>query len=482
VTPLKVLFVAAEANPFVKTGGLADVLGALPKALRAAGVDARVMIPKHRIVKEKYEQELQTLAVTSFSLGWRQTYMGVQYIEKDGTPTYFIDNEDYFGDAVYRGGDAENEQYLYFCKAVCEALSLIDFEPDVLHLNDWHTGMVPMLLRTQYVGRRGGGAHTMFTIHNIAFQGKMDFRLMRDYLSIPDSYYTPEFVEQDGCANMMKGALVFSEKITTVSPNYANELMYAWFGQGMERILSARKADLSGILNGIDMEEFDPETDEALAGNFAAGDLRGKLACKNALRREFALDGARSAPIVCMVSRLTAQKGLDLVQYALEELLADEGMDMRFVLLGSGDREYEDYFSYIADKYPGKVGVRVGYDEMMAHRIYAGADFLLMPSRFEPCGLSQMIAQRYGTLPIVRETGGLVDTVRPYGSVYDDSTGFAFGSFNAHDMMNAVRTALSVYRDKKTLRKLRRNAMLLDNSFDVSAAAYLELYERLIDK
>ncbi|MDR1272876.1 MAG: glycogen synthase [Clostridiales Family XIII bacterium] len=477
---MKILLAGAEANPFVKTGGLADVLGALPKALRALGIDARVMIPKHSAIKARYQPEIETLAVSSVRLNWREAYLGVQYMESDGVPTYFIDNEDYFGGPVYKGGDAENEQYMYFCKAVCEALPLIGFEPDVLHLNDWHTGMVPMLLKTQYAWREGGGPHTLFTIHNIAFQGKMDFALMRDFLSIPDRYYSPLYIEQDGAANMMKAALSFSEKITTVSPNYANELLYGWYGLGMERILSARRSDLRGILNGIDTDDFDPEHEEILAANFSDTDLRGKRICKDALRKEFSLTGDRNAPIVCMVSRLTAQKGFDLVKYALEELLCDESLDMRFVLLGSGDTEYQDFFNYIAGKYPGKAGVWIGYDEALAHRIYAGSDFLLMPSEFEPCGLSQMIAQRYGTLPIVRKTGGLVDTVRPYGGFDNGSTGFAFGSLNAHDMMFAIRTALGVYRDKIVFRGLRRNAMSVDNSFGKPAVEYGDLYRSMI--
>jgi starch synthase len=491
---LKILMVAAEGMPFVKTGGLADVIGALPKALQALGVDVRVMMPKHRTVKEQYEDALETLATTTLQLGWRQKYLGVQTLRKDGVEYYFIDNEDYFMGPVYRGGDAENEQYLYFCKAVCEALALIDFTPDVLHLNDWHTGMVPMLLKTQYGGRQNGGrqdaaptrnsyeARTLFTIHNIQFQGKMDFRTMKDMLSIPDYYYTPEYVEADGCANMMKAALVFSDRISTVSPNYAHEIMNAYFGLGMEGILSARRQDVSGILNGLDEVAFDPAHDPALAAPYDAGDLRGKLVCKRDLCRQFGLGGAGGgqsphAPIVAMVSRLTAQKGFDLVRYALEELLTTE--DVRFVLLGSGDRPYVDFFNYIAGKYPGRAGVYIGYDEALAHRVYAGADFFLMPSQFEPCGLAQMIAQRYGTLPIVRETGGLVDTVAPYNRFTGEGTGFGFATFNAGDMLAAVRLALSVYRDKPAMRKLRRNAMALDNSFARSAEQYLALFRAM---
>ncbi|MCL1847284.1 MAG: glycogen synthase GlgA [Coriobacteriia bacterium] len=473
----KVLIVASEGMPFVKTGGLADVVGALSKTLTALGVDVRVMMPKHAKIKREYQDELETLTATTLNLGWREKYLGIQTLKKDGISYYFLDNEDYFGGEVYRGGDAESEQYLFFCKAVCEALLLIDFEPDILHLNDWHTGMVPMLVKTQYADRLGKPRRLLFSIHNIEFQGKMGFDLMQDLLTIPDFYYTPEYVESRGCANMLKAALVFSDRIATVSPNYSDEIMNSWFGSGMEGILRARRHELSGILNGIDTEVFNPEDDPTIAAPFSAADITGKRTCKKALREEFDLGIPLTSPVIAMVSRMTEQKGFDLVQHVLEELLQE---DLAFVILGSGNRNYEDFFNYIAAKYPAKSGVYIGYNEALAHRIYAGADFLLMPSEFEPCGLSQMIAQRYGTLPIVRETGGLVDTVAPYNRYTKEGTGFSFSTFNAHDMMDAVRLALSVYRDKPTLRKLRRNAMQVDNSFLRSAEQYMALYESML--
>ena len=463
--------------PFVKTGGLADVVGALAKSLGALGVDARVMMPKHAKVKYDYQDDLETIATSTVALGWREKYLGVQMLEMDGVVYYFLDNEDYFGGAVYLGGDAENEQYLFFCKAVCESLSLIDFDPDILHLNDWHTGMIPFLLKTQYADRLEKEKRLLFTIHNIQFQGKMDFGLMKDLLGVPDHYYTPEYIEARGCANMLKAALVFTDRISTVSPNYADEILHPWFGLGMEGILSARRHELCGILNGIDTDAFDPETDKDIAANYTAADITNKRACKKALRDEFSLGSKLSTPIVSMISRMTDQKGLELVQYALEELLQE---DVAFVVLGSGDQKYEDFMGYIAAKYPSKSGIYIGYDEALAHRIYAGSDFLLMPSEFEPCGLSQMIAQRYGTLPIVRETGGLVDTVAPYNIFTGEGTGFAFSTFNAHDMMAAVKLALSVYRNKPVLRRLRKNAMLSDNGFLKSAGQYKALYKSML--
>ena len=474
---LKVLIVASEAVPFVKTGGLADVVCALAKSLKELGVDARVIMPKHAKVKYEHQDELETIATSTISLGWREKYLGVQTMVQDGVVYYFLDNEDCFGDAVYRGGDAENEQYLFFCKAVLESLALIDFDPDILHLNDWHTGMIPMLLKTQYQDLCGGEKHTLFTIHNIEFQGKMSFDLMKDMLGVQDHYYSPEFIEADGCANMMKAALVFADRISTVSPNYADEIMNPWFGMGMEGILSARRHELCGILNGIDTDIFDPEADADIAAHFSASNIANKRECKKALREELSLGIKLTTPVVSMVSRLTRQKGFDLVQYVLEELLKE---DIAFILLGSGDQKYEDFMNYIAHKYPEKSGINIGYDEALAHRIYAGSDFLLMPSEFEPCGLSQMIAQRYGTLPIVRETGGLVDTVEPYNNFTGEGTGFAFSTFNAHDMMAAVKLALSVYRDKPALRRLKKNAMLLDNGFLKSAGQYKALYKSML--
>ncbi|MDR2157257.1 MAG: glycogen synthase [Clostridiales Family XIII bacterium] len=472
---LRVLIVAAEAMPFVKTGGLADVVGALPRALARAGVEAAVMMPKHSRIKELHQSELETVAASGVRLGWREKYLGVQTMEWNGVRYYFIDNEEYFGGSVYKGGKAEDEQYLFFCEAVLAAVPLIPFKPDIIHCNDWHTGMIPMLLKIRdglSVTRR-----SVFTIHNIKFQGMMGFEMIQDFLSVPKRYDTPEFLEAHGCANMMKAALVFADKITTVSPTYAKEIMHAYFGMGMEGILSARRNDVTGIVNGIDTETFNPETDPALARRYGPATMRGKTENKKALRETFGLDIRLYDPVICMVNRLTAQKGLDLVQYVLEELLREE---VAFVLLGDGDQKYVDFFRYIAAGYPKKTGIFIGYDEEVAHRIYAGSDFLLMPSQFEPCGLSQMIAQRYGTLPIVRETGGLADTVAPYNRYTKTGDGFSFGAFNAHDMLHVIRLALSVYRDKPMLRQLKKNAMLKNNDFFQSAQQYKTLYESIV--
>jgi len=477
----KVLFVASESMPFAKTGGLADVAHTLPKTLVASGLDVRVMMPRHARIKDAWAAQLKPLVQAEIAVGWRRKYLGVETLEHSGVTYYFIDNEDYFGDAIYRGGDAENEQYLFFCKAVCEATRLIDgsgiFKPDLLHLNDWHTGMIPFLMKTRYNAILGREIPTLFTIHNIEFQGKMGFEQMQDLLDVPELYNTPEYLELAGSANMMKAALVFADRISTVSPSYAHEIMGHWAGFGLEGILSARRGEVSGILNGIDTEDFDPQTDPGIAAPFSVADLRGKRSNKKALRDEFALTTALTTPIIAMVSRLTDQKGISLVRHVLEELLCE---DVAFILLGSGDPSYENFFNYIAAKYPDTTGVYIGYNEALAHRIYAGADFLLMPSEFEPCGLSQMIAQRYGTLPIVRETGGLIDTVEPYNEFTGQGTGFSFATYNAHDMLEAIRRALGVYQNKAVMRRLRKNALALDHSFQRSARQYEALYETMI--
>jgi starch synthase len=333
-----------------------------------------------------------------------------------------------------------------------------------------------MLLRTQYANTEMSRMKTVFTIHNIKFQGEMDFLLMADMLSVPDVYNTPDAVEMNGCANMMKAGIVYSDKVTTVSPTYASELLYRYYGLGLEGVLRARTVKFSGIVNGIDTEEFDPTTDPALIKNYDVSYMIGKRENKKALREEYGLSIGLYDPLICMVTRLTEQKGLDLVQAVLEELLQE---NVAFVLLGSGDEKYVNFFNHIAAKYPGKANVWIGYDEARARRLYAGSDFLLMPSQFEPCGLSQLIAQRYGTLPIVRETGGLVDTVEAFNQYTKSGDGFSFSRFNAHDMLTVIRLALSVYKDKPLLRRLKKNAMLKDNSFLASAEQYLQLYTEI---
>ena len=476
--PPKVLLAAAECAPLSKTGGLADVVGTLPKYLADLGIDARVITPYHRVIKNKYRREVRHLCDFYIDLGWRHKYVGLEKLVLDGMTIYLIDNEDYFGDRIYRGGDAEGEQYAFFCRAVLEVLPRLDFAPDVLHCNDWHTAMLPMLMKTQYADAPQGQLQTLLTIHNIAYQGKFGFDWVRDMFGIDDRYFTSEYLEQDGCANFLKAGCVFADRINTVSPTYAREIRTPYFGERLDGILTARADDLSGILNGIDATVFDPAHDAGIAAVYSADDLSGKADCKRALIEELGLAVGEGTPIIAMVSRMTAQKGFDLVECVLDELM---GEDLAFVLLGTGDAEYENFMRAAEWRHKGRLCAYIGYDESLSHRVYAGADMLLMPSGFEPCGLSQMIAMRYGTLPIVRETGGLKDSVKPYDRTTGAGTGFTFTNFNAHEMAEALRCAVALYHDERdAFHALIRSAMHEDFSFALSAEAYASLYVSLL--
>ena len=474
---MKVLFAAAECVPFAKTGGLADVIGTLPRELRALGVDARVIMPKHGIIKHEYGDKLKVLATFQIQLGWRSQYVGVEAMELEGVPFYFVDNEYYFFHAIYKGGETEGEQYAFFSRAVLEALPFLDFEPDILHVNDWHTAMIPMLLKTQYAYKPQGRMKTVLTIHNLQYQGAFSFDFVRHFFGVEDRYFTPEFMEAYGAANYMKAGIVFADVITTVSPSYAKEIQENPAGRGLDGILRARKRQLWGILNGIDTKDYDPETDRLIAANFSSRDTSGKAVCRQAVIRRFNLSTQEDTPLVAMVTRMTAQKGLDLVRTMLDGLLRK---DVGFIILGSGDHEYESYFNYIAANFPGRAGVYIGYRNDLAHEIYAGADLFLMPSQFEPCGISQMIAQRYGTLPVVRETGGLKDTVAPWNKYTGEGTGFSFEGYKAAELSATLELAFSVLREADAKAKLMHNAMTLDNSFARSAREYLRVYEQII--
>ena len=469
--PLKVLIAAAECAPFSKTGGLADVAGALPPQLNALGIDARVITPFHKIIKEKYQTE--HLCSFSVRLGWRNQYVGVERLTRCGVTYYFIDNEYYFGNGIYRGGDFETEQYCFFSLAVLEALPLIDFIPDVMQVNDWHTSAIPVLIKTRYQGRAQGSIKTLLTIHNIAYQGKCGFNLLSDLLGLEERYNTPEFLELYGCADLLKGGCVFADRISTVSPTYAREIQTDYYSEGLSGILKARAHETSGILNGIDTGVFDPQTDKYIKWHYSEKSLWRKRKNKETLMYELGLSGDTEAPLVATISRFTPQKGFELIMRMLDEMVS---CGVSFVFLGQGDRVYEEFFRNAENKYRGRICSYIGFSEEVSHKIYAGADLLLMPSRFEPCGLSQMIAQRYGTLPIVRETGGLCDTVKPYNKYTGEGTGFSFKNFNAHEMADAVFRACRVYKDKKTFQNLMINAMRQDNGFSQSAKKYAELF------
>lgn len=473
----RVLIAAAECAPFAKTGGLADVVGALPGHLGRIGFDARVITPFHRVAKERYARQTEHICSFSVDIGWRSQYVGLERLVRDGVTFYFIDNEFYFGDSIYRGQEAEGEQYAFFCRAVMEAIPHLGFTPEIIHANDWHTAVLPLLVKTQYQWRPGGGARTLLTIHNLFYQGKFTFRFVREMLGVAEQYLTPEYMEHYGLANFLKAGCVFADRINTVSPSYAEEIKNDYFGEGLQGILNARSQQLSGVLNGIDYQVYDPAADESLPQRFDADDLAGKYRTKEALLAELGLFRADvHTPLVAMVSRMTAQKGFDLVECVLDEMMRE---DMALIVLGTGAAEYENFFRAAEQRYKGRLCAYLAYREDLSRRVYAGADFLLMPSRFEPCGLAQMIAMRYGALPIVRETGGLKDTVVPYNKYTGAGTGFTFANYNAHEMADAVRRALAVYRDKCELAAMIAQAMATDFSFDRAAAGYAELYRLL---
>ncbi|MBQ4062134.1 MAG: glycogen synthase GlgA [Christensenellaceae bacterium] len=471
----KILFAAAECFPFSKAGGLADVVGTLPAELKKLGYDVRVIVPCHKVTRDKFT--LEHKLNFNISLGWRCQYVGIEQLERDGVIYYFVDNEYYFGSTMYKGGVAEAEQYMFFSRAVLESLPLIDFIPDVMLANDWHTALIPMLIKTQYTDKPQSSIKTALAIHNLAYQGKLPFDVLKDMLKVDESLYTSEYLECCGCANALKAGLVFADKLITVSPTYAEEIMYDYFGEGLEGVLSSRRSDLVGILNGIDVVEFDPETDKRIAANYSANNIDGKFKCREALIRELGFEKRKEAPLISMVTRLTEQKGLDLVCGIFEQLLSEE--DISFAVLGTGEKRYVDAFKHFESLFPDKVRALMFYDDDLAHRLYAGSDLFLMPSKFEPCGISQMIALRYGTLPIVRETGGLKDTVKAYNKYTGEGNGFSFKNYNAHDMMNVIKYAVTAIKDTSVRSSLILNAMNGCYSFKESAAKYAEVLESL---
>ena len=471
----RVLIASSECAPLSKTGGLADVVGALPKALAAQGVDARVITPYHRCIKEKYADQVQHLGYFYVDLGWRHQYAGLEVLTIPGLTAYLIDSEYYFGDRIYRGGEAEAEQYAFFQRAVMEAIPMLpDFAPEVLHCNDWQTAMLPFLIKTQYADKPQGALKAVLTIHNIAFQGWLSFDYACDLLNIDPRWCALDGIAHFGCANFLKTGILFADRINTVSPSYADEIRTSAFGECLQDVLLLRGADVSGILNGLDVENFDPETDPHIACHYSAACPEKKLENKRALIAELGLTKAGDdTPIVAMVTRMTAQKGFDLVIQGMDAMMEQ---DMAFVLLGTGDARYEDAMRAFAEKYPGRLSACMHYDEALSRRIYAGADFLLMPSGFEPCGLSQMIAMRYGTVPIVHETGGLRDTVHPYNRFTGEGNGFSFYDFSCGTMLGSVAYALATYRNPEAMAGLVRSGMEGDYAFDRSAQDYCMLY------
>lgn len=477
---MKILFTASECVPFVKTGGLADVVGALAPVLAAQGHDVRVMLPLYGSIPEKYREQMTHVVDFEVELGWRKQYCGIEMLRQDGVTWYFMDNKFYFDRPyIYGLGGDEYERFGFFCRGALNALPLLDFQPDVIHAHDWQSGMVPALLKIQYAHLPFyAGIKTMFTIHNLQYQGIFGIREVQDVLGLGDSLWTNDKLECFGCANFMKAALVYADVITTVSPSYSEEIQTAYYGERLDGLLRARKHEVYGVLNGIDMADYDPATDGRIAATYSVDDMAGKAQCKADLQKRLGLDVDPNVPIIGMVGRLSNQKGLDLVDYIIADLL---NQNVQLVVLGMGESRYVNLFSWAESEYKGKMAARFTMDHALAHQIYAGCDMFLMPSQFEPCGLSQLIALRYGTLPIVRETGGLRDTVLSYNEYTGEGNGFSFFNYNAHDMLNTIERAMHYYNEEKeTWAMLQQRGMSGDYSWTNSAGKYLELYKGLL--
>lgn len=475
---MQIVFASAECAPFVKTGGLGDVAGSLPAALVRAGAEVIVMVPKYATIKDEYKAQMEHFSDFYVSLGWRNEYCGLEKLEHDGVTYMFIDNERYFARDYPYGFFDDGERFAFFSKAITESLQHLPagFECDILHCNDWQTALAPVFLREFYQGLPlYDRVKTVFSIHNVAFQGQFSDTVMEDILGVAHIPAAASQLRCDACSiNYMLGALRYADAITTVSPTYANEIQTPEFGEGLDGVLRERSYALQGILNGIDVAGFDPATDKRIAANYTVEDRSGKAVCKAKLQEELGLEVRDDRPLMVMVTRLTRQKGMDLVMYALDRILAG---GVQVAVLGTGDRDYEDGLRYFQDKYPGTLAARIEFDPALSQRMYAAADMFLMPSKFEPCGLSQIIAMRYGTLPIVRETGGLKDTVIPYNEFTGEGTGFSFSNFNGDEMGDAVFRAARLFWDNRDAwNQLVTQAMSQDFSWTRSADKYLDLY------
>lgn len=475
---MQIVFASAECAPFVKTGGLGDVAGSLPAALVRAGAEVIVMVPKYATIKDEYKAQMEHFSDFYVSLGWRNEYCGLEKLEHDSVTYMFIDNERYFARDYPYGFFDDGERFAFFSKAITESLQHLPagFECDILHCNDWQTALAPVFLREFYQGLPlYDRVKTVFSIHNVAFQGQFSDTVMEDILGVAHIPAAASQLRCDACSiNYMLGALRYADAITTVSPTYANEIQTPEFGEGLDGVLRERSYALQGILNGIDVAGFDPATDKRIAANYTVEDRGGKAVCKAKLQEELGLEVRDDRPLMVMVTRLTRQKGLDLVMYALDRILSG---GVQVAVLGTGDRDYEDGLRYFQDKYPGTMAARIEFDPALSQRMYAAADMFLMPSKFEPCGLSQIIAMRYGTLPIVRETGGLKDTVIPYNEFTGEGTGFSFSNFNGDEMGDAVFRAARLFWDNRDAwNQLVTQAMSQDFSWTRSADKYLDLY------
>ncbi len=472
---MNILFAASEALPYVASGGLADVAGSLPSAIVKKGHDCRVVIPLYKCISAEMRASLTFLTNITVDVSWRKQYCGIFTGIYKGVTYYFIDNEYYFGrDGIYGFYD-DCERFVFYSRAVLEMIRCIDFKPDIIHANDWQAAMIPVYYQIFYKYQQGyENIHTIFTIHNIQYQGKYGKEVLNELMGIP--LYHTGLLEYDGCVNMMKGAIETADKITTVSPSYAWEILDPWYSHGLDRALNTKQYKLCGFLNGIDVDGYNPETDPAIPANYSVKNMQGKAKCKQALLEELGLQDG-DEPIIGIVTRFVSHKGIDLIRYVFEDIL---NLGYKFAILGSGEKIFEDFFKEMAWRHPGRVSVTLGFIPQLARRIYAGCDMFLMPSQSAPCGLAQMVAMRYGTLPIVRETGGLRDTVRDGGG--ENGNGFTFKTYNAHDMLGACNRAKIAYDDKPRWKALQKTAMESDFSWNVSAELYLGLYRELTEQ
>ncbi|MGI6279924.1 MAG: glycogen synthase GlgA [Acutalibacteraceae bacterium] len=472
---MKILFAVSEAYPFAMSGGLADVAGALPKALRKRFIGCRVVMPLYSSIPNNLRGKMTFLKSIIVPVAWRQQYCGIFKANVDGVIYYLLDNQYYFKrDGMYGQYD-DAERFVFFSRAVLEIIPHLGFTPDIIHCNDWQTALIPLYLNVFYREKEAySRIKTVFTIHNIQYQGRYGRELLGDVLGLPEE--CESLLDYDNCINFMKSAIQCSDKITTVSKTYSKEILYPYYSHGLDRILSNFTFKLTGILNGIDHDIYNPETDTLIYKNYSVEDICGKAYNKSKLQKEMNLPVREDVPIIGMVTRLVGHKGIDLVRHVFEDMMR---ADLQFVIIGSGDKEYEEFLGLMAGKYPHKVGLRLGFDPTMAHKIYAGADIFLMPSQSEPCGLAQMVALRYGTIPIVRETGGLCDTVSDSGD--GKGNGFTFKTYNAHDMLNSVWRALAGYEDQQGWAILRERAMKCDNSWNNSSNSYIGLYKELVN-
>ena len=477
---MKILYAAAESSPFMKTGGLADVAGSLPLSLKELGHDIRAVMPLYSNIKEDYKKDMEFLGHFFIDIGWRHKYVGVFSYERGGVPYYFIDNTDYFHrDNIYGEVD-DGERFIFFTKAVAQLLEFLDFKADIVHSNDWHTGLLSLYIKDF---ARGNDFYkdmkTVYTIHNMKYQGVFPAEILGEVAGLSQEYYNEEGLKYYDNINMMKAGISFCDLLTTVSQTYSEEIKNPYFGEKLEGIIRKNDYKLYGVVNGIDYNVFNPETDKNIDFNYTIDTIQKKVKNKTALQKQFNLPVDETIPVLGMVTRLVAMKGLDMVRYILDELMQE---DIQFVLLGTGDKEYEDLFKYFQFIYPEKMAARIYFNEEDSHRIYAGADIFLMPSLAEPCGISQLISLRYGTVPLVRETGGLKDTVEPYNKYTEEGNGFSFKNQNAHELLFTNKEALNLYKDKKKRKKLMVSGMKSKNDWEESSKEYIKLYNKLLSK